>query len=237
MTASGQPSPFRTNFRLALIGIVVIAVIVLAIYVWSFLTAQVSILNLFGVGSFFLLMLCPIIVAFQAVRLTFNLQTECDVAFRDCVQASLRRSVGLFLIDALIAIPVFVLFSLFLQMEFAAFFSDAFACGIDNRCPPGAVVPLETFFPQVILVLIVALGLWGLNLLASVLGAWLALRWERVTPAVSGTIVALTVTVAVIYTLLSLIPNLPQVPIDLVIALLPYILTWAAWRSFAARTT
>ena len=223
-TVTRQPA---ANFR-RLILTAVSAVIVLALYVWAFFSVDLNILNIFGIVSFILLMLCPILVAHQTVRMC--LQTETPGTVRDSVRASLRQSAGLLLGAALIAVPVFTLFSLFLHMEFEAFFGDAIMCGIDP-CPPGAVVHTEHFIPQTILVLIVVIGLWGLNLLAAVLGASLAQRWRKAIPATSGTILALVVTVAVIYTLLNL-SGVPQIPVDLVAALLPYLVTYGAWRAF-----
>ena len=227
-TVTGQPA---INFRLRLILTAGFAVIVLALYVWAFFVAELNILNVFGIISFILLMLCPILVAFQTARLCLQAGTPDTV--RDSVRLSLRHSAGLLLGDALVAVPVFTLLSLFLQMEFEAFFSDALFCGVDP-CPPGAVIHTEKFIPQTILVLIVTLGLWGLNLLACVVSAALAQRWQRMTPVISGTILALVVTVAVIYTLLN-IAGVPQIAVDLIAAVLPYLVTYGAWRAFTLR--
>ncbi|MBI1259147.1 MAG: hypothetical protein GC204_16885 [Chloroflexi bacterium] len=227
-TVSGQPA---INFRLRLILTAGFAVIVLALYVWAFFAAESDILNLFGIISFILLMLCPILVAYQTVRLCLQAGTPDSV--RDSVRLSLSHTAGLLLGDALIAVPIFTLLSLFLQIEFEAFFGDAIFCGVDP-CLQGAVVHTENFIPQTILVLVVALGLWGLNLLACVIGAALALRWGKMMPATSGTILALVVTVAVIYAVLS-ISGIPQIALDLVATVLPYLLVYGAWRILATR--
>jgi hypothetical protein len=223
------PNPTSANFRSRLILMVGFAVLLLAAYIWAIFNAQLSLISTLGIVSFSLLLLCPVLMAYQSVRLTLRLQTDDPArSIRDCVRASLRRAASLLLLDALIAIPLSVLFSLYLQIAVSTITMSIVGCsGID--CSSASVIHPETFIPQAILVLLVVIGLWGLNLLAAVLGASLTRRWGKAMPATSGTILALIVTVAIIYTLLNL-TALPQIPVDLVAAVLPYLLTWGAWH-------
>ncbi|MEO8395547.1 MAG: hypothetical protein ABI700_21310 [Chloroflexota bacterium] len=220
------------HFRSRLILMVGFAVVLLTANIWALFNAQLSLINTLGIVSFGLLLLCPVLMAYQSVRLTLLMQTSDPArSIRDCVQASLRRAASLLLLDALIAVPLFVFFGLYLQIAIANITMTVIDC-FSTTCPPESIVHPENFIPQAIWVLPVVIGLWGLNLLASVLGASLAQRWRKAMPATSGTILALVVTVAIIYTLLNL-TSLPPIPLDLAVAVLPYLLTWGAWRYLA----
>jgi len=226
------PDQSSTSFRTSVLLTMLLTAVALAAYIWALFNAQFSLLNALGIAGFCLLLLCPAFVAYQTVRLTLQMGT--GVSVRDYVRASIRRVTSLLLIDALVAIPLVVFFSLYLQMALIGLLSDVYLCSTD--CPPDAIIQPEIFLLEAITVLIVAVGLWGLNLLASILAAWLALHWQRAAPALSGTIVVLIVTIAVIYTVLGL-TGVPQILQDVIVALLPYILTAAAWRWLAERTT
>jgi hypothetical protein len=229
------PNPISTHFRNRLLLMGGIAVALLAANIWAIFNAEIGLITTLGLVSFGLLLLCPLLMAYQSVRMTLEMEMDTPTpSIRDCVQASLRRAASLLLLDALVVIPLCVLFSLYLQIAIADITMTVIDC-FGTTCPPESIIHPENFTLQAILALLVVIGFWGLNLLALVLGASLAQRWSKVMPATSGTILALVVTVAIIYTLLNL-TALPQIPVDLVAAVLPYLLTWGAWRYLASPT-
>jgi hypothetical protein len=216
--------PHRVVFNRSFVIILIVAATTLAIYVWALMHNLSEFLGWLGLASFAALLFLPVVIAYLTARTTIGaVKTSTKVlSMNDYTALSMRRCAPLLTMDALIAIPVVVLFNFYFQMYFAAVFSRITCSYGPCNVSPQFTIP-DTLWQQTTLGFVAAMGLWGLNLLAIVVASRLALHWRHTVGATAGTVVLLVVTVAAMI-FLPLWTDTQQPILVVIAALLPYVL-------------
>jgi hypothetical protein len=209
--------------------------VALAISVWALYNNLFDLLVLLGFASLLALLLIPFIVAYLAAKSTLQEMSAAPAIrpIRDYVASSLRWQAFLLTVDAAVFIPLLAIFSLYVNLLFQAIIMRLPTC-MSGPCSQAVSRGFESTYNQYTIAgLLLGLGLWGMNLLACVLGVGLTIRWQRIVRAMLGAWAVLALTVVAMCILLFWEPQLYLVVIA---ALLPYVLAYASY-SYLQRST
>lgn len=209
----------------SLVIILIVAAVGIGVYVWALLRNLSQFITPFGLASVVALLFLPIVTAYLTARTTIREMKSptSPYSLKDYTELGLRRWHVLLTLDAVISIPVVVLYYVYLLLYVDALFSSLIVCTYDGPCNATAQFTLPPDLgQQSILALIFAVGLWGVNILAVVLASGLVTRGHGMARATAETIVLLVLTVIAMIVLM-LWAYSRQPILVAVAALLPYV--------------